>query len=118
MPMDLASIGKTIRMLRKNKGLTQEQLAELTGHHPVYISQVERGVKTPSMEAIGNFAKTLGLTPGEFVYLSLSPDTEIENLKKGIISLVNQQNLSDLKVLYALVKAYVKSTPDDQSKVD
>ena len=108
MPMDLGAIGKTIKMLRKNKGLTQEQLAEATGHHPVYISQVERGAKTPSIDAIVNFAETLGMTPGEFVYLSLTPETEEDKLRKKIISLVNQQKASDLKVLYAIVKAYVE----------
>ena len=39
-------IGSQIRILRKNKNLSQEELAFKAGFHPTYIGQVERGEKT------------------------------------------------------------------------
>jgi len=53
------SIGANIRTLRKRAGLTQEDLAERADLHPVYISQIERGTKAVSVEALWKLAKPL-----------------------------------------------------------
>lgn len=116
MPMDLDSIGQTIRMLRKNKGFTQEQLAEASEHHPVYISQIERGVKIPSMESVGKLARALDITPEELLYLSFSSEDESGDLRKQIIGLIAQQDTEDLKTLHAIVQAFVKAKSGDKPK--
>ena len=41
----LKALGKHIRALRNEKGLTQEQLAELAGTNKSYISKLEKDVK-------------------------------------------------------------------------
>lgn len=38
------SIGENIAKYRRNQGLTQEQLANLSGLTPNYLSKIERGV--------------------------------------------------------------------------
>jgi transcriptional regulator with XRE-family HTH domain len=53
------SIGVNIRTLRKRADLTQEDLAERADLHPVYISQIERGTKAVSVEALWKLAKPL-----------------------------------------------------------
>ena len=40
------SIGQRIRNYRTQLGWSQEKLAELSGCHPTYIGQLERGEKT------------------------------------------------------------------------
>jgi len=47
---------------RKNRKVTQEQLAEKADLHPKYISEIERGAKTISVDALGRIAKALGTT--------------------------------------------------------
>lgn len=49
--MDLTSVGTNLRKYRKIKNLTQEHLASLTRLTPTYIGMIERGEKTPSLEA-------------------------------------------------------------------
>ena len=52
-------LGNNLRMYRKMSGLSQEALAEKADLHPVYISTVERGVKTISMDSLFRIAKAL-----------------------------------------------------------
>jgi transcriptional regulator with XRE-family HTH domain len=48
--------------------LSQEKLAEKAELHPVYISAVERGVKTISMDALIRVAKALGVRVCDLVH--------------------------------------------------
>ncbi|MEI6391398.1 MAG: helix-turn-helix transcriptional regulator [Verrucomicrobiota bacterium] len=52
-------VGANIRTLRKRAGLSQEKLGEKADLHPVYISQVERGVKAVSVEALWKLSRAL-----------------------------------------------------------
>jgi transcriptional regulator with XRE-family HTH domain len=52
-------LGEAIRVHRKAAGFSQEKLAEKADLHPVYISAVERGAKTISMDALMRIAKAL-----------------------------------------------------------
>jgi len=54
-------LGEAIRTHRKHVGLSQEKLAERAELHPVYISAVERGVKTISVDALLRITKALGI---------------------------------------------------------
>ncbi len=54
-------LGEAIRSNRKKAGFSQEKLAEKADLHPVYVSAVERGAKTISMDALMRIAKALGL---------------------------------------------------------
>lgn len=54
-----ALFGQALRDLRKEKGMSQEALAFESGYHPTYISQLERGKKSPSLRAIVRLAGAL-----------------------------------------------------------
>ncbi len=54
------ALGDNIRAQRKRAGLSQEKLAEKAELHPVYISAVERGVKTISVDALWRIAQAVG----------------------------------------------------------
>ncbi len=55
-------VGQRIRNYRTHEGLSQEKLAELSGCHPTYIGQVERGEKNATLETIEKIAFALGIT--------------------------------------------------------
>ncbi len=50
-------LGANVRTFREKARLSQETLAEKAELHPVYISQVERGTKAVSVEALWNVAR-------------------------------------------------------------
>ena len=56
------SLGQRIRNYRTAKGLSQEKLAELSGCHPTYIGQIERGEKNATIESIEKIAVALNVS--------------------------------------------------------
>ncbi|MBR5556054.1 helix-turn-helix transcriptional regulator [bacterium] len=48
-----------LKFYRIERGLTQEQLSELTGISADYLSEIERGKKTPSFKRMELIAKAL-----------------------------------------------------------
>ena len=60
-------LGEAIRSYRKQADLSQEKLAEKADLHPVYVSAVERGAKTISMDALVRIAKALKIRVRDLV---------------------------------------------------
>jgi len=58
----LDRIGLNIIMLREERGLTQEKLAELARLHRAYIGQIERGEKNIGLRNIEKIAKALDVS--------------------------------------------------------
>lgn len=50
-----------LRFYRNNQGLTQERLSELTGISTDYLSEIERGKKTPSFKRMELIASALNI---------------------------------------------------------
>jgi transcriptional regulator with XRE-family HTH domain len=56
-----ARFGKRLRQLRREKDLTQEQLAEAANISVESISNLERGIHAPSFDTLERLAKALGI---------------------------------------------------------
>lgn len=54
-------IGQRIRNFRLQLGYSQEKLAELSGCHPTYIGQVERGEKNATLESVERITAALNV---------------------------------------------------------
>lgn len=52
-------IGRVLADRRRAANMSQETLAFECGLHPTYISQVERGLKSPTMRTMFQIAKVL-----------------------------------------------------------
>lgn len=58
--MDIVKVfGKNVRKCRKEKGLSQEKLGELSGLHRTYISDIERFQRSIALENIQRIADAL-----------------------------------------------------------
>ena len=53
------TLGNHIRELRRQKGYSQEQLADMAGLHRTYIGSIERGEQNVSIDNISKIAKAL-----------------------------------------------------------
>ena len=64
-PAPLVALGRNVRSIREKKKLTQEALGERSDLHTTYISDIERGVRNPSVLIILKLAKGLGVEAAE-----------------------------------------------------
>jgi transcriptional regulator with XRE-family HTH domain len=54
-------VGRNIKKIRLARGLTQEELAELSGFSQQYISGLERGGRNPTVVSLYELAQALGV---------------------------------------------------------
>ena len=55
----IKQLGKRIKEIRIEKGLTQEQLAREADIEPMQVSRIERGIINSGISQIANLAKAL-----------------------------------------------------------
>jgi transcriptional regulator with XRE-family HTH domain len=60
-------VGRNIRRIRQEAGLTKAALAELTGLHWTVIVAYEGGHGVPIFESVAKIAAALGVSPCEFL---------------------------------------------------
>lgn len=58
------SVGTNIRKMRKERGLTQAELAEKAGISRSYFADIEKDYYNPSLESLQKIASALGTTSG------------------------------------------------------
>lgn len=64
-------VAANLKRLRRERGLSQETMAELADFHRTYVSQLERCVTNISLDGLERIAQALGvdvldlLTPGQ-----------------------------------------------------
>lgn len=61
------SFGRALRRLRLRRGISQEELGFRASLHRTYISQLERGLKSPSLKIVRQLARALGITASGLV---------------------------------------------------
>lgn len=70
--IDYASIGKQVRKCRLHAGITQELLAEKINVSPPYISRIETGSASPSLQTLVDICNVLDITVDDLMQDSLS----------------------------------------------
>lgn len=106
--MDInAEIGSRIRHYRKEKRLSQEQLAERSDLHPSYIGQLERGMKSPTLESLYKITKGLDISLSDFLKNLEIVDKNADSFSLKSYLLIEQENASDQRHLYEIVKQII-----------
>ena len=66
-PPSATSLGRALRQRRKAIGKTMKEVAQEAGLSEGFISQIERGLSTPSLISLYNVANTLGISVEAFL---------------------------------------------------
>lgn len=59
-------LGKHLRKMRLEKGISQENLSMDSGYYRTYVGKIEQGKYSPSTHTVWRLAHTLGMTLQEF----------------------------------------------------
>ena len=98
-------LGQKIKILRKKRGITQEQLAEMADISPRAMSGIEGGEYYAKAETLDKIVEALDITTEElFANEDLADD---EKLYSQIVSNISfmKNDSSKLKLLYRIVKS-------------
>lgn len=73
----LAAIGLRIRELRQSRGLTLQEIADVSGLSPAMLSLVERGRASPSIGSLIGIASALGVTMSDLLVAGTESEEKI-----------------------------------------
>lgn len=62
-----AALGLAVREQRESMGWSQERLADVAGLSAVYVSEIERGRRSPSLGVLARLAAALGQRLSELI---------------------------------------------------
>ncbi|MNC27549.1 HTH-type transcriptional regulator SinR [compost metagenome] len=99
-------IGERIRRLRKEKNLSQEQLAERSGLHTNYVGQVERGEKNLTLETLEKVVGGLGISLEE-LFRYIGP-MEKQDALGQIVKLLVERSVEDQNMALNVLKTVME----------
>lgn len=102
-------IGDRIRNIRKEKGLSQEELAFKASLHSTYIGQIERGEKNATLESIEKIASALNVTLEElFKFIQPAKGDDKNILINEIMDLIYTIKAEDQKNILEFLRLLIK----------
>lgn len=101
------SMGKRIRQLRKNQGLTQEKFAEVIDISIKHISEVERGISSLSLEKLKDAANHLDCTM-DYLILGKTKKDGTDLLPASILSILSSDDEKEKELLLEYINLYSK----------
>jgi transcriptional regulator with XRE-family HTH domain len=104
----LEFVGANLREIRKNKKLSQEDLAEKSGFHYVYIGGVERGERNINLRNLERIANALEIELSELFKLSeiqISNET-IRDINALLLERSDEEIQTAFQVLSLIFKTY------------
>ena len=81
------NIGKSIKHIRKMKGLNQKEFADLYGFNKAYISGVETGKQNPTIKMLEKMAKSFGV-PLPVMFWFTFTEEDVEDSKKEAFKVI------------------------------
>ena len=82
--MDRKEIGKKIEKIRKERRMSQYQLAMDAGLSTSYIPDIEKGLKCPTVETLDNICYALHITLKEFF------TEQVDNVPQDKLAALNE----------------------------
>ena len=97
-------LGARVKELRKARGLSQDQLAELIGIEPKHVSRIEVGKSYPTLDRLERIAKALDAPMKAFFdFMHLEND---EERLRSIDEMVKELDEENKRIIYKIVKAF------------
>ena len=104
--MDIKQGGQVIQRMRKERGMTQEQLAEKVGVDSNSISRIERGRLIPALPTLIGICNALEIGADAVLAAYIAVDTPVRwtPLAKKLESIELEKQHKIETILYCLIK--------------
>lgn len=99
-------LGERIKELRKNRGMTQEQLAELVDIEQKHVSRIELGKNAPTIDRLERIAEVLDTPVKEFFdFIHLADrKTKAQSLEKMLKELDEERQILAYRVCRSVIR--------------
>ncbi len=104
MALNFIEIGKQISNARHRAGLSQAQLCDLIDRDQSYISKVESGIKSPSLELVVDIANVLEISVDALLGSNLK-NTLKKNDKDQLDDLLKGCSIKERHMLFQILKS-------------
>lgn len=104
--MDKLNLGDRIKLSRRKRNLTQEALAEKADVTPFYIGEIERGVKTPSLDVFIRLIEALDVSADYLLRDTVSTTNTLED--KAISRKLEKLTPRQRAAVMALIDTYIE----------
>lgn len=104
------TIGDIIKKYRKNKGMTQEEMAARLGVTAPAVNKWERGNTLPDVALLAPIARLLGITTDEL--LSFKDDLTDEEISQYLLKIQKDLESKDFHDIFLSVKEKVEEYPN------
>ncbi len=106
MAVDYKLIGSRIKTYRKDKSLTQEELAKKLHVSVGYVSKMERGIERPNLEMLSSIAEKVDCDIANLV--SESTISQTDYLDNEFRILLETITPNEKHIVYNLLKYYIE----------
>ncbi len=108
--MEKAELGAIIRQIRTERKISQEQLAEKADIGTVYLGEIERGVKMPTVRVFAKIIDALNVSADYVLRYEVQSgrDYVFDELTQKLLSLTPKQR----KTVSDIIDAYINNLDD------
>jgi XRE family transcriptional regulator, regulator of sulfur utilization len=99
--------GERIRYFRKERGLSQEDLAHDASLHNTYIGQLERGEKNATIESLFKITNALGITLEQLFHNTQNGSKTISVELTHIASLLEIKSKRDQRAILQILELII-----------
>lgn len=104
--MDKKILGKQLRQIRLERGISQEQLSELIYISPRQMSIIETGNSYPSLDTFIRIAQVLEFDVNEFFNIRIKEPDELRITLIELIKATDRKNLPLIKDIILSINTY------------
>jgi len=102
----LRAVGQRLGELRRQRGFTQESLAEAVGIQPHGLSRIEQGHRAPSLSTLATLAAALDVTLADLLAVEDEvPEAKLTADQAQVLRLFADLKAAQRKAVIALLKA-------------
>ena len=114
MSLNYKVIGKHIREVRQRNHLSQAMLSELVDKTPSYISYIESGIKSMSLDTFVLIANALGVSPDRLLMEQVTSTERCAS--EEIALLLSDCSIYEMLILMDVLKSLKASLKEHQGR--